>query len=251
MTEAEYFTQEYEEDGSLTAAFDELRAIVGDTLDTSDMRGFEEEIAVGDNDFTQLEQWGFLEERRVCLKRIAELEALVEQSLLESAALRIVRDDLEAQREADYQRLRKAIQPFVAGGSEYTEWSGIEHGIRTIGERMQSANQNAIRQVKRCKEINAELKRQIKRALKWRRQAAYYKLRELHCMGEANYTSVERVDDLEHQRDDLVETLRQIKLECDFHVSVSPARISQRAADVLSRLEGENEQGPGIEHGSS
>lgn len=64
--------------------------------------------------------------------------------------------ELEAQHEADYQRLYKAMQPFIAGGSEYTEWSGIERGIRTIGERMQSADQHAIHEVKRRKEVERQ-----------------------------------------------------------------------------------------------
>lgn len=58
----------------------------------------------------------------------------------------------------------------------------------------------------------AERERQTNRALKWRRQAAYYKLREARCMGEANYTSVERVDNLERQRDDLAAALRPFAL---------------------------------------
>lgn len=83
----------------------------------------------------------------------------------------------------------------------------LEMIVETQDSRIDHANE-------RIADLQAQLERQTNRASKWRKRAAYYKLRESRCMGEANYTSVERVDDLERQRDDLAAALRWLVYLC-------------------------------------
>lgn len=50
------------------------------------------------------------------------------------------------------QKVYKTIQPYVAGGSEYTERSGILYGIRVVGDRAESHWRFAVRASKTAKD---------------------------------------------------------------------------------------------------
>lgn len=85
---------------------------------------------------------------------------------------------LEAERDTLRAKLHEAVKPYIAGGSEYTEDSGLLRAIQTIGERMKTTERLAIKKSGQCKALEAD-----KRALV---EAAYVFTEQLR-VEEAHY----------------------------------------------------------------
>lgn len=153
------------------------------------------------------------------------------------------------------------------------EYRTFAEQCRVMGDGFVPAYHNYLEA--RLMEAETQLERQTNRALKWRRQAAYYRLRESRCMGEANYTSVERVDELEAQADTAQAAVDALLKRCAMverqrdHLTAALRKIIEEgpsrkwarehsmwtsfdhdieawyvevAADALARLKGENKQ---------